>query len=82
MSVHSHGAGLYLGCNCFQCATAQQSIPVFNVSQDSPYKPSHPYMCPICRGSRIVNECLYNESGIGNEKVPCKSCDGKGIVWG
>ena len=47
----------------------------------------HPFICPVCGGSRIVNNGFYNTvSGIGSttSATPeqCKTCMGTGIVWG
>lgn len=46
-----------------------------------------PHRCPVCEGKGLVPDWFYLvqiggtpiSSGVGN--VPCRSCQGTGIVW-
>jgi len=43
-----------------------------------------PYTCPVCRGTRLVEDDFYN-SGMSTTEVvrsTCRSCNGTGVVWG
>jgi DnaJ-class molecular chaperone len=46
------------------------------------YRNKKPHKCPVCDGAGMTN-CLTNSFIKYDEKnVICKSCEGKGIVWG
>lgn len=45
-----------------------------------------PYVCPVCGGSTLVRATMYDQ-GLPEEKtkagkVPCRSCNATGVVWG
>lgn len=47
-----------------------------------------PYQCPICLGCGNVQGGFYNQMGGGRWDTTtittekCRSCNGKGIIWG
>lgn len=46
-----------------------------------------PHRCPVCSGNGIVPDGFYTQTTgqwntASTETEPCRSCDGKGIVWG
>lgn len=52
------------------------------------YTRPRPYCCPVCHGNgkvpagfyRQVSSQWYSGSSAAPEK--CKSCDGRGVIWG
>ena len=60
---------------CLNWRGFENYFPPFNNS-------SRPFPCPICLGKCVVTESLYTgfESTAIN-KMTCKTCGGKGIVW-
>lgn len=45
----------------------------------NPHTETRPHKCPVCDGKRTV---AFNLSDGTYYRDSCKSCDGKGIVWG
>ena len=41
---------------------------------------TEPFICPVCDGCGLVDESLYTSLPT-MERVTCKTCNGKGIVW-
>lgn len=43
-----------------------------------------PWRCPVCIGRGSMNAGFYEPTTLypNTESVPCRSCDGTGIVWG
>ena len=43
-----------------------------------------PYKCPVCDGHTMVKSCFYSPmvSEDTTSYEPCRSCEGKGYVWG
>ena len=41
-----------------------------------------PYVCPVCLGHGTVNRGFYEGYSTSTGYLPCRSCDGSGIVWG
>lgn len=41
-----------------------------------------PHKCPVCDGYKSTNKKIENDFGLGEIIYECKSCEGKGIVWG
>jgi hypothetical protein len=42
---------------------------------------AEPKRCPVCNGTGNVDDSFYNEPRTSIAKVPCRSCNGCGIVW-
>lgn len=44
-----------------------------------------PYRCPVCNGKGIVPVGFYSTGAVSTNTAtdePCRTCHGKGIVWG
>jgi hypothetical protein len=46
-----------------------------------------PHLCPVCKGKCVVSSDFYmdinNNSSISNKSYDqCRSCQGRGIIWG
>lgn len=55
----------------------QQSFPTYQLK---------PHICPVCNGKTTVPNGFYNtlgaSSSTNSEPETCRSCNGKGIIWG
>ena len=42
-----------------------------------------PFKCPVCEGRGLVDSNFYLQSEYSTSlgTIPCRSCDGIGIVW-
>ena len=40
-----------------------------------------PHKCPVCEGTGKVPFNFYNDTTGTGMMEPCRSCDGKGILW-
>lgn len=50
-----------------------------------PRSKSTPYRCPVCEGRGIVPLFFYNLTGTAGttaENQQCRTCGGRGILWG
>lgn len=55
--------------------------------EPNPTPQKQPFRCPVCGGSGMVDERLYDLYPLGatvnnTHKINCRSCNGTGIVWG
>ena len=45
-----------------------------------------PYVCPVCNGRGHVKKGFYEIAGgttdTNSDPEPCRSCEGKGYIWG
>jgi protein associated with RNAse G/E len=57
----------------------EELLEIFKLSFSELKKESIPYKCPVCDGS---TKSLFHLPAGGYWEDICKSCDGKGIVWG
>jgi len=50
-----------------------------------PTPPVKPYLCPVCNGCGTVQASFYADlRGTSAEagEVPCRTCYGRGVLWG
>lgn len=40
-----------------------------------------PHKCPVCEGRGMVGDAFYGGRETSSCDVPCRSCDGSGIIW-
>ena len=59
-----------------------------NLSQDKPWpwREEKPHVCPVCKGRGIVPADFYESRHqfgtiAAPRNVPCRTCNGMGIVW-
>lgn len=39
------------------------------------------HKCPVCLGAQRVPRSLYEQPALNTEFVPCRTCNGSGVIW-
>lgn len=47
-----------------------------------PQPTQYAHLCPVCKGVQTLTGNFYKQGRPAKNRVTCRTCDGKGMVWG